>query len=415
MRERFVRRVGRTFPAPLVAVLLVAISLLLRLPAVLGYGGPPAAHPFNVFEMAHVGAYSDIAHLYFRDRLWLDPTPYRDFRFEYPVLTGCFVWLASAVAGGGIATYVLLSAALLAACAAGAVVALRSLPGANPWIFAAAPALAFYGVLNWDLFGVVLMLFALVLIRRGRDAAGGMMLGLATAAKLFPAVALPVAVAIRLVEGRRIAAVRLACAFAGAFAVVNAPFALQASGGLRASWLYFFRFNVERPPRATIWKPLVHAHSNLVTTPLLAAGLVAILVCAIRARHRPGDSMIAGSVASLLWLFGIAKVYSPQYAIWIFAALALVAAPARIVVAFAAIDALVAVTTFGPLYPGFGPFAPHGAPLELQWGAYGLRQVATVVLAAWVVRERLLPLREGRAYRAGLSTTTGISRAPART
>jgi len=131
------------------------------------------------------------------------------------------------------------------------------------------------------------------------------------------------------------------------------------------------------------------------------AGLIAIAVLAVRARRRPAETIAAGSVASLLWVFGIAKVYSPQYAIWIFAALALVAAPVRLVLAFAVIDALVFVTTFGPLYPGFGPFAPHGAPLELQWGAYGLRQVATIALAVWVVRERLSRYAAGASLAAG--------------
>ncbi len=382
----------------MVAISLVCVSVLFRLPAVLGYGGAPVPHPFNLFEMAHVGAYSDIAHLYFRDRLWLHPTPYYDYRFEYPVLTGCFVWLASTVAGGGVASYLLASAALLAACAVGTTVVLRRIAGTNPWIFAAAPALALYGVLNWDLFGVALMAGALLLLDRGRDSAGGAVLGLAAAAKLFPAVALPVAVAVRLAEGRRRAAARVLAAFTGVVVATNLPFAVNPHGsnGVRESWLYFFRFTQERPPRATIWKPLVHGHSNLVTTPLLCAGIALIVALSFQAARRGGrsrEALIAGTVGSLLWLFGLAKVYSPQYAIWIFAALALVAAPLRLVLIFAAIDALIFVTTFGPLFPGFGPFAPDGAPLELQWGAYGLRQVVTVGLAAWVVRKRLMPLR----------------------
>ena len=391
-----------------VVVMLVAASLLLRLPAVLGYAGPPAPHPFNVFEMGRVGAYSDIAHLYFRDRLWLSPTPYFDYRFEYPVLTGCLVWLASAVAGGGVASYLLVSAALLAACGGAAVLAIRRVDGANPWLLAAAPAVAFYGVLNWDLLGVALLAVALVLLQRGRDGPGGAVLALAVSAKLFPVVALPVALALRIAEGRRRAAAKLAGAFLAVTVAVNAPFAIDpaARGGLRDSWLYFFRFNESRPPRATIWKPLIHGHSNLITTPLLAAGIAAILVLAVRARGRPGGSLVAGSVASLLWLLAIAKVYSPQYAIWIFAALALVGAPIRLALAFAAIDTLVFITTFGPLYPGFGPFAPGGAPLEIQWAAYGLRQVLTVALAAWVVRERLLPSRD----RAPFGAAVGLPR-----
>ena len=82
VRERFMSAARAPWGPPLLAVLLVALSVLLRLPAVLGYAGPRVAHPFNLFEMAHVGAYSDIAHLYFRDRLWLHPSPYLDYRFD---------------------------------------------------------------------------------------------------------------------------------------------------------------------------------------------------------------------------------------------------------------------------------------------------------------------------------------------
>jgi hypothetical protein len=98
-------------------------------------------------------------------------------------------------------------------------------------------------------------------------------------------------------------------------------------------------------------------------------------------------------------VFATAKVYSPQYALWIFAALALIGAPLRLAVAFGLVDVLIFTTTFGPLYPGFGPFSPGGVPLEIQWAAYGLRQVLTAALAAWVVRELLLG--GGRAMRGG--------------
>jgi hypothetical protein len=377
---------------PALAAALVGLSIVFRLPAVLGYDGPPAPHPFNLFEMARVGAYSDVAHLYFRDRLWANPVPYFDFRFEYPVLTGAFVWLASAVGGASVTAYLLFSGGLLAACAGAATALIRRVRGANPWLFAAAPAIAFYGVLNWDLFGIALFVGAVVLFERRRDTAGGALLALATCAKLFPVTILPVVLAVRLAERRVREAIALTAAFVVVTIAVNAPFAVDphASGGLRGNWLYFFRFNEQRPPRATIWKPLIYHYTNVVTTPLFVVGFVAILVVAFRARRSGHSALVPGSVAALLWMLAITKVYSPQYALWIFAGLALVSAPLRLTLGFAAIDVLIFVTTFGPLYPGFGPFAPDGVPLEIQWGAYGARQVFTVVLAAWVVRERLL-------------------------
>jgi hypothetical protein len=215
-------------------------------------------------------------------------------------------------------------------------------------------------------------------------------LALSVAAKLFPIVVLPVVLALRAADRRWRSALWIAGTFAVVTVAVNAPAAIDPAGRLRDSWLYFFRFNETRPPRATIWKPLIHDHSNLVTGPLLVAGIATIAILAVRGRARPGGSLIPASAATLLWLFATAKVYSPQYALWIFAALAVTGAPARLALAFGAVDLLVFTTTFGPLYPGFGPFAPGGVPLEIQWAAYGLRQLLTAALAVWVVRNRLL-------------------------
>jgi hypothetical protein len=162
---------------------------------------------------------------------------------------------------------------------------------------------------------------------------------------------------------------------------VNAPFAIGPHG-LRADWLYFFRYTIDRPPRATIWKPVLGHGADILATPLIVAGLAAILVIALRNRRRPGGILIPAATASLLWVFATAKVYSPQYALWIFALLAIDGAPVALAVAFGAVDVLLFTTTFGPLYPGL--------PLHaLQWLADGLRQVVTAGLAVWVVQRQM--------------------------
>src|SRR5439155_20790222 len=80
----------------LVAAALLAGGVLLRLP-VFAYGGPATQRAFNNYIFQHPGSYSDISSLYFRDRLWLHPVPYFDYKFEYPGVTGAFVWLLSFV------------------------------------------------------------------------------------------------------------------------------------------------------------------------------------------------------------------------------------------------------------------------------------------------------------------------------
>jgi hypothetical protein len=369
---------------------LILLGALMRTPVLITYDGPLTAHGLNLELMAHVGAYSDISHLYFRDHLAQHPTPYFDYRFEYPVLTGVFVWVASSIPTT-VAAYFLVSAGLLLCLGLAAVWAIERIHGSNAWLFAAAPALAFYATLNWDLLGICLFAFALLLFQRGRDGLGAGTLALATWAKLFPIVVLPVIVALRLADRRRRSALVIVGAFAATTLAVNLPFAITggADGPIRSNWSYFFTFSDQRPPRATIWQPVLGHGADLMSAPLLLAGLATIVVMAVRARHRPGGSLVPASSAGLLWVFATAKVYSPQYALWIFAALAIDGAPVALAVAFGLVDLLIFTTTFGPLYP-VGPVASH-FPLAVQWGAYGLRQLLTAALALWLVRTKLSP------------------------
>ena len=369
---------------------LVLLGAAMRVPVLLTYHGPFTAHGVDLAEMAHVGAYSDISHLYYRDHLWQHPMPYFDYRFEYPVLTGLFVWVASFVSTSD-AAYFLTSAALLAALGSAAAWAISRIDGSNPWLFAAAPALVFYGTLNWDLLGICLLVSALLLLQRGRDGLGAAALALATWAKFFPIVVVPVIVALRLADRNCRSAARIVGIYVGATLAVNLPFAITggAQGPIRANWSYFFTFTAHRPPRATIWQPLLGHGADAVTTPLFAAGLAAIVILAVRARGRPGSSFIPGATAALLWVFAIAKVYSPQYALWIFAALAIDGAPVGLAVAFGLVDLVIFTTTFGPLHP-VGPIASD-FPVGVQWGAYAVRQMFTAALVVWLVRSKLSP------------------------
>ena len=84
--------------------------------------------------------------------------------------------------------------------------------------------------------------------------------------------------------------------------------------------------------------------------------MTAIVILAVRARSRPGGSLIPAASVGLLWVFATSKVYSPQYALWIFAALAIDGAPVGMAVVFGLVDLLIFSSTFGPLHP-VGPIA----------------------------------------------------------
>jgi uncharacterized membrane protein len=80
--------------------------------------------------------------------------------------------------------------ALLTACALVVVATTARLAGRRPWdaaLFALAPALVLHGSTNWDLAAMALAGLGLLQWARRRPVAAGALLGVATAAKLYPA------------------------------------------------------------------------------------------------------------------------------------------------------------------------------------------------------------------------------------
>ncbi len=262
------------------------------------------------------------------------PLPYLEDRIEYPPLLGLALWLPS-FAPGGPAAYFTVGYGFLAACGLGCVALLGRLPGASVLWLAATPALAYYGGLNWDLFPILLLLAAVLAFERSRPAAAGVLTGLGVAAKLWPISLVPAALG-ALVRRRESAALgRGAAAAVAAFAAVNVPVALAAP----SAWRWFWELNAGRGAENSIWEllrrsprlaPLVFdaAFLNASTAALLAAAAAFAGWAAFRAG--PATSLRAvrlGTAFVILAWIGTSKVWSPQYALWAFAAGALAAAP----------------------------------------------------------------------------------------
>jgi hypothetical protein len=330
-----------------------------------------------------VGDYSDIVHLYRRDGLVDHPAPYFDYRLEYPVLTGAYVWVAGFVRWSA-GAYFVASTAVLGALAVATVRMLERLPSVNPWLLAGAPAVAFWGVQNWDFLGIALLVAALLFHERGRDAAGAALLGLAVWAKFFPIVALPVVLAVRIAQGRGRAAVVVAAVFTGVTLLLNAPVAIEGIKDnaiqLRDGWTWFFVFSHDRAAAATIWSTLdlTMAEANRWSGLTLGLGLAVILALTVRGVHRGQGQLLLPAVGgALLLLFATGKVYSVQYTLWILVALALAGLPLRAMIAVTMVDVLLFVTLWGGL-PQLGEPWP-GTFLSVT------RQVVTALLALWVM------------------------------
>ena len=269
--------------------------------------------------------------------------------------------------------------------------------------FAAAPTLLIYGLMNWDLFAVALAAIGTAALLRRRDASAGALVGLGTAAKLFPALLVVPFGADRLRERRRRNAV-VAGAAVLAWVAVDAPFAVLARG----AWWTFFRFNAARP---VDWDSLwfvacqrMHGGVGCSWSPRLIDGVSALLflvlvalVWTLRRRRDPAFPLWTLGFPVLVLFLLTNKVYSPQYGLWLLPWFALSLPGPWLFLAFEATDIAVFVTRFS----WFGRFAGdlgdpafhgyHGIPLGgFEIAVVARAAVLVLCVVAWVRGRRLV-------------------------
>lgn len=394
---------AHTGGALLTAAAMLLLGVALRLPTA-GFAGPPTQSDFNRYIFQYLGAYSDITSLWYRDQLWTHPAPYFGYALEYPVGLGLLIWLLSAVSSD-VMGYFLLTAAVLIGCGLLTIALAARIEGANPWLLALSPALPLYGVLNWDLVSILLLVAALLALRRERDGWGGLLLGLAIWTKFFPIVLSPLVLLDRVLQRRWRAAARFGGALVAVSLAINLPFALRRTADgwqIRDTWLHFFRFNQQRPREVNLWNlfdawGITLEQINLLSALLLAGGLGALALLLVWSHGRIGrrDRLLAVTLAALAWFFFINKVYSPQYSLWLVTLLALLAAPPLLVALFGAVDIMYFAASFVLLYlnetgnPAGGWF--YGAALL---PAMALRETLIFVMilfALWRIVQPILP------------------------
>src|SRR5438094_2737604 len=193
----------------------------------------PSPWGYRLWSFAAL-SYSDILALHEDRGAGRHPVPYVEDKIEYPVLLGVGMWFPSVLAPDR-AGYFALTFVLLAACALLTLWWMCALPGTQPWIWAASPALLVYGALNWDLFGILPLAGGLFLWAGGRERAAAAALSLAVWTKLFPVLALGVLLLISF-RGPRRRTLELVGIFAALSLAVTFPFALFGCPG----WDSFF-------------------------------------------------------------------------------------------------------------------------------------------------------------------------------
>jgi uncharacterized membrane protein len=400
--------------------------------------------------------YTDVYALWFAERFHEGAVPYADHPVEYPVVIGGVMGLAAAGASAfpepeRPARFYDLTWALLTACAVVVVVTTARLAGRRPWdaaLFALAPALVLHGTTNWDLVAMALAGLGLLQWARRRPVVAGVLLGLATATKLYPALFLVPLALLCLRAGRLRAFWRTAAGVvlvpvlvtlpvyltSPSFAdiggsqvrVADSPLSRLGTEGLSAltphvtatgpdggpvvgvnATYRFVELNRTRPADwDSVWFALQHVRGTtfdsdlapgeeprllnaLVTaTLLLALGGVAWLCLWAPVRPRLPQVLFLVVVAFLV----TNKVWSPQFSLWLVPLLALARPRWRSFLLWQAAEAVLLIARF--LFFRNNDSSGDGIGVEWFLMSVVVRDVVLLGIAGLVVRDVLQPERD---------------------
>lgn len=268
----------------------------------------------------------------------------------------------------------------------------------RPWdaaFLAASPALALTAAINWDLLALVFVAGALWSWSRDRPVLTGVLIGLGTAAKLYPLFLLGALLVICLRDRRLRDFAAALLAGVVTWMAVNLPGFVSGP----EEWLRFWTFNSDRgADLGSLWLVADQATNgaftadtiNLWSWLIFAAWCAGVLVLGLRAPVTPRFAQLAFLV--LVGFLLVNKVYSPQYVLWLLPLAALARPRLR--------DHLVwqggEIFYFAMVWFYLGGFLDPagGGDVGFYWLAIGVRVVAELYLAGLVVRDVLRPERD---------------------
>ncbi|MFP5225462.1 MAG: glycosyltransferase 87 family protein [Actinomycetota bacterium] len=312
-----------------------------------------------------------------------------DGDLEYPIGTGYVVMLVSAITDHG-AGFFNATAVILAAAGLWSALLLFGLAKDRRriYLYAIGPPLALYAFHNWDLLAVVLMCAGLVAYQRGSPNLSAGILGVGAATKVFPGVMLP---ALLLAEGRRTGRMpwKMFYSAAGWFAVVNLPILIANPAGFMFPWRFqggrfpnfethwYFLYRHLSQVGGSFWTGVYPRLTSIASALLFGAGLVWLIVHENR-RYQIRPYTLA-FMSLIMWLL-TAKVYSPQFSLWLLPFFVIIAMPLRTYIGFVASDAAVWAAI------SFFFLAEQGtASAELRLWLVELATFARYVVLGWML------------------------------
>jgi uncharacterized membrane protein len=269
--------------------------------------------------------------------------------FEYPVLTGVFIWFSSLFADGR-TSFLLASAVLMGPFAVLTAYHLFKLAGRRALLWAAAPAMVLYALHNWDLLAVAAAVGGLYAWHRGRTVTAAVLFGIGACLKIYPGLfLLPLAVE-RLVRRDRAGAAEVLGYGALTVVAANLPFVLANKDGWATTYVFQEARQADTSSNSIwywVWPHLsTETLNRLIPVLVVLSLLAAVGYGAWRARREHVFPFLqvcaAALVAFLLWN----KVSSPQYTLWVLPFFALLRVRIGWWVAYGVTDLLVYVGVF---------------------------------------------------------------------
>jgi hypothetical protein len=381
-----------------VAVVVVATAISL----VLGYAlkNNCTYQPWDGRQWTTLCA-NDVFFLYSIDDLQHDTT-FPPPHIEYPPLIVLVIGLTARLAHSAEGFLQLNGVVAATSAVTSATILARLAPRKRALLFALGPPLALYAFQNWDLLAVALTLgaFSLALVRDDARAAG-LCLGLGAAVKIFPGLLLPAFVVFEQGRARSLRPTRrtwrLLQGFAIGLLVPNAILWLLS----HSAWGYFWSFQAHRFPNPeTLWFMLFrHLHGSAVVDGWWTHGYVRVVNVAslvlfvgvagfaVLREWRNGSTRVFELSLAIVAIFLLtAKVFSPQYMLWLLPFLAVVRLPWKVVAACFLTDlaVLLAINWYYADLARGGPWETLLNLLEVAvWARY-----ATLVWVAWSALRR---------------------------
>jgi hypothetical protein len=236
--------VGKAFPRELIEMLAAATLIFI----VGVWEHLPAVVPNH---------YTDVVSVFWRDGIGTGPhlIPYYQFTFEYPVLVGILVYLASSIRlyvpdlSVALNYYVLAMDAVLYVFTIGTVVVvykivdLVGLEKSRIWkAFLIVPSFLMFTVYNWDIIAIFFATLSIYFYLRGDKARSWLSLGLGISVKLYPCMLIPVYM---LEESSWKGRLKALLAPLSVFVALNLPFILANFSGWFETWKFHAGWGIE--------------------------------------------------------------------------------------------------------------------------------------------------------------------------